>query len=352
MNNSDNKIYIGIDVSKNIKDIIKKIDPSNILIIHGNKSYLQSGAQCQISRYTKKYTCHYFSDFSPNPKIEDIKKMHPLLQDIDLIIGVGGGSVIDVAKYAKLSYYKKTEKIAPLLVVTTTIGNGSEATYFIVYYDGLNKISDGDPNISHPDYYVGDPSFTLTLPHYRTACCSMDILSQSIEALWSKSSTNIARNYAIKSIHISLNEIENSVNNPTLNNRTNMMIAAYLSGKAIDISKTTACHAIAYFMTAKYNIPHGHAVALTLPEIIEYNFESIDNKNQFLSSLNCSNLQEVKNNINSLMDDIKLERKLSHLGIQRDDLDTIASSVNMDRLKNNPREMTKKDVLTILTSIF
>ena len=134
------------------------------------------------------------------------------------------------------------------------------------------------------------------------------------------------------------------LNNET-ENKKNMVEAAYYSGKAINISKTTLPHALSYFLTIKYNVPHGHAVALTLGFIGKINY-----------AFGCNNLKNVMNDLclmlnidiknfekywYNLMQDGGLETKLSNLGVKKEDLELIVDSVNVERLKNHPLNIEK-----------
>ena len=344
------KSYFGVNSYKNINNILNFINPKNILIIHGKKSYYKSKSDSLLSNYFKKYKSHEFSDFSSNPKLKDIKNIIPLLRNVNTIIGIGGGSSIDVSKWAKLEHYKTTNKKIPLIVLPTTSGSGSESTYYIVYYKKNKKISDGEPDITLPDYVICDPTLTMSVPPKIAAASGLDALSQAIESFWNINSTKRSKRYSIKSINILMKYLVSSVINPSIINKTKIMKAANLSGKAINISKTTSCHAISYFISAKYDIPHGHAVALTLGEIIKYNISS--NNHPLLKILETNTSEKAKNKINNIIDKIGLERKLSNLNIKKKDLPEIASSVNTERLKNNPISMNYNDILDILYKIY
>ena len=146
-----------------------------------------------------------------------------------------------------------------------------------------------------------------------------------------------------------------------------MAIAANYAGKAINITKTTACHAISYPITSYFHVPHGHAVALTLPSMLMYNSEVTAEdlsdprglqfaKNiidQLVSILGASNAQDAKEKILNLMKQIGLETRLSELGIESaDDINLIVENgFTPNRVKNNPRLLTETQLRNILESI-
>ncbi len=375
--------YFGIGSLKELEHILKKEEPQKIFLVTGKNSYKFSGAKNKLELLLTNYFYIQFSDFSVNPKIEDIKKGIELYQKekCDLVIAIGGGSVIDTAKAINLlSSQKKTllekqitgeEKInnkgKTLIAIPTTSGTGSEATSFAVVYINKTKYSLAHKDFMLPDYIILDPSLTFTLPKYITAGTGMDALCQAIEAYWSVNSTEESKTYSKEAIFLAVNNIENSVNNPTEENRIAMMKASNLAGKAINIAKTTACHAISYPITSYFNVPHGHAVALTLGEMVVYNSmissnDCLDQKGteyvkEIITNLNeifgVNSPQELNVKFNELMESIGLNTKLSELGITSEyDINVIVKNgFNPKRVKNNPRKLTEIDLRKILERI-
>lgn len=375
--------YIGLNSIRNLKDIIENNGFKNIFLITGKKSFEISNAKKIILENILKY-CNVFRfhDFSPNPKIEDIKNGLNIFRNgkYDAIIAVGGGSVIDIAKsiaifssnHGKIEKYIKKEieikkNGKQIICIPTTAGSGSQATHFAVIYINKQKYSIGHPKYMLSDYSIVDPQFTYSLSKNITASSGMDALSQAIESYWNVNSTEESKQYAEKAIRLIFNNLADAVNNPNENCRKKMAIAAHIAGKAINISKTTACHAISYPITSYFNVPHGHAVALTLPPMIIYNSEVhesdlLDSRGiiyvrkmmkELISIINASNFLEAKQKIEQLMLEIGLEIKLSKLGIRtQHELELIIENgFNPDRVKNNPRKLTESNLRKILVDI-
>jgi len=219
-----------------------------------------------------------------------------------------------------------------------------------------------------PEYVILAPELTLSLSKRITASTGCDALAQAIESFWSVNATRESKKYSEEAIRLSLENLLVVVNNPNLENRTNMLKASHLAGKAISIAKTTAAHSISYPFTAYHNIPHGHAVMLTLPYFFEINGEinelNIQNKEGFtleyarktfdelLKLLNVENGVEAKNKLINLMNNIGLECSLKKLGIERKDLQNIIDNgFNPQRVINNPVKITKEIVWKILKNI-
>jgi alcohol dehydrogenase class IV len=367
------QIYFENDIEL-ITNEIMRLQPQNILIVADFASYETSGAKALVDLLFGRYTLIFFKDFTVNPIIEDLEKGINLYRDtmIDMIVAIGGGSVIDMAKLIK-SYMNinidlrkaiKSNQIfpvqnVPLIAIPTTAGSGSESTHFAVIYINGCKYSVSDISI-RPNYVLLVFSLTSKCPPYLTACSGSDALCQAIESYWSVQSTEESRNYAKEAILLLWKYLPQAVVND-LNARRNVMIAANLAGRAINISFTTAAHAYSYGLTVYAGIPHGHAVSLTLPFFFDLNMNvSADNcidqrgaefvkerMNELLSFLNCK-AENVKEKLSSFF---KLlfgnKNKEAIAGITDDIRTQLSLSVNLQRLQNNPVKISKEDIENI-----
>jgi len=351
------KAYIGVSSAKNnLENVIKTFSPLRVFLVRGNNSYALSGAKTLIESNTtqKGIDLIAFSDFTENPKEEDVIKGVCSLeaQRVDLIIATGGGSVMDMAKllrfrhsYARLknNNFKKIKELIPLIAMPTTAGTGAEATHFAVLYDNKVKYSISHPDIL-PDIAIVDPSFTYTNSPYLTACSGFDALSQGIEAYWNVNATAESDKYAIKAIELIYPNLLLAINND-LEARNKISEGAYLAGKAINITKTTAPHAFSYPFTSYYNYPHGHAVALTFP-FFTHNMNIPEN--EYKGKLPLNEYNDKMNHLRSLlkletgkeydlMKNYILSTGLSFTLPQIFDENIILKNINMERLDNNPR---------------
>lgn len=373
----DQKECVGEGSIENLKKILNSYNPYNIFLVTGKNSYFSCGAEKYLKEILKKYSVFRFCDFEGNPRIEDVKKGITLFREFnpDLVIGIGGGTVLDMAKLLNIlspqpnnpaEYISGNEAIKeegkPLILIPTTSGTGSEATHFAVVYIDKEKYS-----LAHKmmlsDYSIVDPKFTLNLPRKITASTGMDALSQAMESYWAVDSTEESKEYSRQAIKLIMGNLEIASNNSSDESRLAMSKAAHLAGKAINITKTTAPHAVSYPFTSYFGIPHGHAVGLTLGKFLVYNSEVTENDctdkrgsrfvedtiKELCSLLDVKNANSAKDKIYSLMNKIGLETNLSTLGIIfEDSLDLIIDNVNIKRLLNNPRKVTKEDLTDLL----
>ena len=250
-------------------------------------------------------------------------------------------------------------------MIPTTAGTGSESARFSVIYINKTKYSLAH-NSMLLNFAILDPIFTKNLPPYITACTCMDALCQAIESFWSIYSTEESGAYSKQAIELINSNITKNVNNPDRVSREKMLIASNLAGKAINIAKTTAAHAVSYPLTSYFNVPHGHAVALTLPHFIEFNYDiSLENlqdsrgvkfvkdrMSELFTILKVETADKAKDKIINIMKDINLETRLSKLGINRNNIDVIIENgFNPQRMKNNPKLVSEKDLRNLLEKI-
>jgi len=355
--------------AEKLETIIKKERPRKIFLVTSG-SYQKSGAEKIFGTALNKKPLKTFVCPSANPTLKQIIQCISSLKKsrANLIVAIGGGNVIDTAKAANILAAQKKSHVAyitnrqkiekpgkPLVAIPTTAGTGSEATHFAVIY--IRKIKYSlTHNFVKPNYFILEPEFTYSLPPKITASTGMDALSQAIESFWSKKATKKSKEYSINALKLILPNLQSAVKNPSPTSRKAMMNGAHLSGKAINIAKTTASHALSYPLTIHYGIPHGHAVALTLPETIVHNAAAMKKSDRvkLFSALRSKTPKSAAASIRRLMKHIGLETSLHKLGIKnlKKIQNLITKEVNLERLGNNPKTLTAKDIQAIIKNIF
>jgi len=376
------KEHVGFGSINSLGSVLCEYFPKKILLVTGKTSFLACGAERLLKPLLEGYKVEHFCDFANNPKIGDVYRGVELFRKNkpDVVIAVGGGSVIDMAKTMNFFGSNKldpftyisnktgvVQKSKPLIAVPTTAGSGSEATHFAVLYADKIKYSVEHEHIL-PDVAIVDPALTMSLPASVTAWSGMDALSQAIESYWSIHSNEQSKAYASESMRLLIPNLPVAVNRPTASARLAMAYAAHLSGKAINLTKTTAPHAISYPLTSYFGIVHGHAVALTLSPLLVYNFQVtqddlLDHRGcdyvratikEIAELLGADDVLEASEKIDGLMSNIGLETKLRALGVGSDeDIEKIVvNGFNPERVRNNPRILTEDALRTILYSIY
>lgn len=366
------KIIFGPGNLYKVKPILKKEGSRRIFLVTGGNSFTTCGAKNKLDILLKKNEVYIFNDFEVNPKIGDIKRGIAKYRKFkpDLMMAVGGGSVIDVAKTVNVLSANQgkpelfitgkksvTKTGKTLIALPTTAGSGSESTHFAVVYIDKTKYSLAYPFIL-PTIAIIDPELTYKTPQKLTAASGMDALAQSIESYWSVNSTPLSKRYSSAAIKLILGNFVDAVNRPTQKSRIAMSKAANLAGQAINIAKTTACHSISYPLTSYFGIPHGHAVGLTLSSMMKYNAavtktDVTDKRGAPYVKRIIKKLGLTPQTIEKLMKTIGLETRLGKLGItSKKDINIILDhGFNPDRVKNNPRLLTREALERILVNL-
>jgi len=360
-----------------IEKIITYYSPSNILLVTGKRSFKSSGVKKKIDDCLNGYKKVYFRDFETNPKLEDAIIGAKLAEknSIDLILSIGGGSVIDMAKLIKAFYGKtnRSKKIIygqdhisnnsiPLVAIPTTAGSGSESTHFAVVYLNNEKFSLADMSLL-PSSTILDGSLCISASKYQKACNVLDALSQSIESAWAVNASSQSRNFAYRALEICTEVSKNFVNEDSSFDYCQQMIeASNLAGKAINISKTTSAHAWSYGFSTKYNIPHGHAVWLTLPKIFKIHclsdFKKMHDENMFQQHkkvmkkikeiLSIKSNEEIENYFYNFLKSLGIDKiTIDDFHLSSSQKIDLSKAVNIERMKNNPIIFSEKDVQEI-----
>ena len=203
-----------------------------------------------------------------------------------------------------------------------------------------------------PDELILNPKYSYSTSKYQKAVSGLDALCQGIESFWAKGSTEESRSYAMKAIKLIWNNLYKSVNNNDYESHRQVFDGSILAGKAINISKTTAPHALSYYFTNIHNISHGHAVALTLSKIYALNREkSLKSENEKIQKifLELDQILGIENNpiaiIDSFISSLNVETSLSLMGIDiRNEINNVKLLVNLERFENNPFTINIDDI--------
>ena len=364
------------DVSKlsDFKKIISNKKFNKIFLITGKNSYFKSQAD-KFFNFPKNKLIKFYFKRSFLPEFDELKIIINELRnfDPDLILAIGGGAVIDYAKILsiaedieindlrkKLINYEKIskKKLYPLIAVPTTAGAGAEVTSNAVIY--INKIKYSvEDKLLIPNYFFLFSNLILNNPIKLKSAAGFDAIAQAVESLISVKSSRSSVSFAKKSLILSSKNYLPFLINPTNDNSKKMLLASNLAGKAINISKTTAPHAVSYPFSTLFGISHGHAVSLTFEKFLLFNYQKInfsssnfDLKKRYQIIFNLAkvnNIQDLDFFLNKIKINTGLENNLKKLGVSiKSDYRKILSGVNVQRLKNNPINLNRNDIKNIL----
>ncbi|MCA9148194.1 MAG: phosphonoacetaldehyde reductase [Planctomycetales bacterium] len=373
-----------------LQPIVESHDWRRILLIADADAVQLSGAADRLHEILWGRDVEVFDQFTANPTWEPVLEATQCLvtSNAEAIIAVGGGTAIDIAKL--VSHFRNSVPLPteptsvnlllasnitesrqiPLVAIPTTAGTGSEATRFAVLYVGDQKFSVSHPMLV-PDYVVLDPTLTYSLPPGITAASGLDAMSQAIESMWSIKATTESLTLAERALRLCAQHLVPAVCHPNPTNRAAMLEAAHLAGQAINISETTAAHALSYSMTIRHGVPHGKAVAISIATLLRRNATAtVSNLND---SRGLGHLQAVVEQIidavgipsgeiddvnrfcdywQQLLRQVGCPTRLQDWRITRQDCVAIVDSVNLQRLANNPRQLNRTDLLEMLAEVY
>ena len=299
-----------------------------------------------------------FSNFKANPLYESVVEGVRLFrrEKCDSIIAIGGGSAIDVAKCIKLyafqnglgengEWLKENVEIndLPFFVIPTTAGTGSEATrYAVIYFEGEKQSITNDSFI--PDIVLMDPGVLRYLPIYQKKATLCDAFSHAIESYWSINSSDESKEYSKAAISIIMEHMNDYLFNSDESNMK-MLMAAHIAGKAINITQTTAGHAMSYKLTSLFGIAHGHAAILCNKSIFRW---MISNPDKCIDYRGINYMTDILDEIGTCLGGADRYSGVAALSKIVDKLELsipiaddkqlieLKKSVNVVRLKNHP----------------
>jgi alcohol dehydrogenase len=370
----DPNVTYGAGAVTELPATVAALGARRTLLVCGKRSFEASGAAVILPQLADLGEVRRWDDFRPNTDADDLADGLDVLRGFepDLILGVGGGSAMDMAKL--LAAYATTQgdvrevieagtrieaRGPQLVLVPTTSGSGSEATHFAVVYVGQQKHSIAGPAM-RPDRVVLDPQLSRSGSSYQRATSGIDAVCQAIESLWATGATDDSRRFARAALGLLLDDLDAFVHDPSEGNAGPVCLGSHLAGRAIDISRTTAAHALSYGFTKRHGISHGHAAALTLGPFIEVHAaagadlqpgtnaeDHGEVMREIVTVLGATDGPSAAERFRAWMDRLGLEPSLQRLGVA-DDLDALAQGVNLERLGNNPVAFDAEGLRSVL----
>ena len=335
------------------------------VVVTGRQSYHNSGASRRLEALLGKTPVFYIE--SELPDLADFTRFRRRFAGESVgVIAIGGGHVIDTAKLISTDATGPEEverrladgipflRIRPLITIPTTAGSGSEATPFAVVYVGGVKHSIDHPTLK-PDTALVDPTLLLSLDGRQFALSGLDALAQSIEALLSRRATSESDAYARVALSLAWPALPALQSGRRPAQFRTMAEAANLAGKAIAITRTTAPHALSYYLTARFGVPHGQAIAFSMGHYLALFSERMQNTphdlegwrnslSYVLGVIGASSSRDIAGAWTDYVESLGLESSPGQFGIDPGDLQAIHHHINADRLANSPMTMSVAEI--------
>ena len=309
-----------------------------------------------------------------NPDQNDVKEALAEVgaNDLDAIIAIGGGSVIDLAKAVSAFYekekntsytveeiteairsksYQKKNSFVDIIAVPSTAGTGSEVTQWATVWDcgKTSKFSIDAPGLK-PALALIVPDLTLTLPKKLVLSTALDAVAHAVEAFWSRHTNPLVKDLSLEAVRVITANLEAALNHPQdYSLREKLCRGSLLAGLAFSQTRTTACHSISYPLSFLHGVPHGFAAAMTLAAVAEINKEKTANYDELEAVF------APYGGLQKWMDAVctgTVELRLHTFGISEGDIENIVRyAFTAGRMDNNPVDLSELDVQEILKSV-
>ncbi|OHD56673.1 MAG: hypothetical protein A2Y33_13205 [Spirochaetes bacterium GWF1_51_8] len=381
------KIVSGKKALESIPGILFEHSVRNPMIVTGphiskSKMMLKVNSALKAGKISAD---NIFSDIPQDSSFDTVKAASAFFERhaCDSIVAIGGGSVIDTAKAANILISEKTDDLRkfaglnslktpqkPLIVVPTTVGSGSEVTATAVVYDPEKKVKTvfSSP-LMHPVAAVLDPRMTETLPQKLIASTAMDALTHAVESYTCVQKNPISDMYAYAAVNLIRRNLIPALKNEGEKEEVFALANASLfAGIAINNSAVGAVHALGHACGSVAHIPHGTAMGLLLPAVMEYNVRRVEEYyGELLLPFAGDDLfAQTPFNIRAtrLINEVrKLQKTLNELcgfplslkdaGVQTSQLKEIAKlAVNDPTMMINPRDMSIEEAEKLLLKVF
>lgn len=371
--------YGGEGSIEKIKEIIAK-EKSQKVVVFSDEGIKATGLLDILTKQLDEtgVQYHVFTDCKPEPSYLQVEAVVDMVQgqECDLIIGLGGGSVMDAAKLASvlkgapytikdlLNDPTQAEKKVKTVMIPTTCGTGSEATCNAIVAIPEEKSKKGIVNDNMiPDYVILDAQMIAKLPKAIVAATGVDALAHVVECFTSKKATPFSDCYALEGAKLIFANIREAYNNPdNMDAKNKMLIGAYYGGIAITGSGTTAVHALSYPLGGKFHIAHGVSNAILFAHVMKFNKDACAERLAVLcDAINPTYAEKTVEEkadyvIDQIADIVKVTNiptELTQYGVTMDDLDFLvtAGSQQQRLLVNNMKELSLDDIRNIYLKV-
>lgn len=370
-----NKVVLGRGAVSELPALVRRLQGSRVFVIT-DEGIVRAGVADRVLQSLKSAGVEHklCSKAKPDPSIANVYEcLEPAKEfKCDLLIGLGGGSSIDMAKMAsvlltnrgEVGDYFGTDNIPEpglkKIAIPTTSGSGSEATPIAVLSDTENQVKKGIVSEHlYPDVALIDPELIATLPAHITAFTGVDALTHAVEAYTNRYAQPFVDTFALRAIHLIGTYLPRAVENGNdLEARYFMSMASLYGGMCLGSVNTAAVHALAYPLGGMFDIPHGVANSLLLPYVMTFNMPSSPEKFAEIAialgdgSDTASHeelAQRSAQRVASLCSRVGIVSNMRELNIPQNAIEPMAeAAMNVTRLLgNNPREVTRADARRI-----
>ncbi len=373
------RIIFGSGAIGRLPEELSRLGVKKVMIIT-DPGLVEAGIISGVEKSLKDggFEIQIFQEVEPDPRYQIVEKAADEIRkaQAEAVVGIGGGSPLDIAKVASVSAAdEKSVKsffgidLVPgeglkTILVPTTAGTGSEATPIAILSDEEEKLKKGivSPYL-FPNAAILDPELTLGLPAEMTASTGMDALIHAVEAYTSRNANSFTDLLAEKAVRLISSDLRRAfADGDNIEARSSMLEGSLLAGMAFANAGVTAVHAFAYPIGAEFHIPHGMANSIMLVPVMEFNLLGNMAKFSKIAEFFGENVQGLSEReaafravsaMDTMAGDLNIPRHLGDFGVKKEDIPALAEGVmKVTRLlANNPRKLKLEDAKNIYESV-
>ncbi|MFR5601226.1 MAG: phosphonoacetaldehyde reductase [Lachnospiraceae bacterium] len=341
------------------------------VLILGWSDEVQQMDAIQILMQKPELETRYKSFSASNPTVEQLYEVYVETKSFEpeIVIPIGGGSVLDVGKTLCLLYGEElasVEELRQLIVekcyrnpaarwigVPTTAGTGSEVTCWATIWDPSKEAKRSVE--SQNNYAVAaviDPELAASMPVSLAVSSALDAVAHAAESYWAKASNTVSRALALEAIRLIMTHVDGLLSEDAGAHEF-MARGSMLAGMAFSNTKTTACHSISYPLTMEYGIPHGTAVSMLLAPVFQVNQKNIKDPKLLLDAFGAATIEQLENRICGILSAAGIPNSLQMWKVPKNDLRRLAAlGITKGRTDNNPVDLTPDMIQDILEQIY
>lgn len=366
------RTIVGRECLDQLSDLIENLNISEkkIVVLAWDKSVFElKGIKQAEEKNCWKIDKKVFQ--ASNPTVKQLYKLYREMysEPADLIIAVGGGSVMDMGKSLCLIQGIKIESEDELreiiqkkkypapsarwIGVPTTAGTGSEVTCWATIWDPEKEAKRSVESQSNYAYAaIVDSSLAETMPVRLAVSSALDAAAHAMESYWAKASNLVSRTLALKAIHLIMTHIDELQDGKEEAHKY-MAKGSMMAGLAFSNTKTTACHSISYPLTMEYGIPHGIAVSMLMVPVMKVNEKKTGKMKELLEAFGVADPEALGKRIHSILKQAGIKDSLREWSIPEEHLAELAAhGITKGRADNNPVDLTVEKIEEILKKIY
>lgn len=367
------RTLLGAGASEQLNTVLAdmQLTEKKVLLVVWQEAVLQLPAFAALCAEQSGYTVKSVCFTASNPTVEQLFALYQQTKTFapQVVVAVGGGSILDVGKSLCCLYGKDITDADQLrqlindgqwgslqtrwIGVPTTAGTGSEVTCWATIWDPTqNKKRSVSTQQNYAYAALVDPLLTAGMPTGLAVSSALDAVAHAVESYWAKASNTVSQALALQAIRTVMTQIDGLFQDDP-NAHLQMAQGSMLAGMAFSNTKTTACHSISYPLTMQYAIPHGAAVSMLLAAVLRLNQLQVQQLPALMQALQVTDADALQVRIHSLLHRAGLKATLKEWGVPREALPELAAlGLTKGRADNNPVTLDTDMVLQLLYEIY